>query len=159
METLLMNISIGMVKSARIARYILLRFVGERTMQGVRVIVQKDSQILLVRHWYAPWLWTLPGGGVEIGEEAPHAAIREVREETGLIIQDPVEMTSHEGPMGSSDITIVFLASVEAGALDTEGNAEIMERKWFDRNALPVNLKPNNRVYIESLAKDSVQRS
>jgi 8-oxo-dGTP diphosphatase len=152
MEAFLMNISLLMMNGARTARYVLLRFVGERTMRGVRVIVQKDSHVLLVRHWYAPWVWSLPGGGVAIGEEPSQAAIREVREETGLVIQDLKQLTTHDGPLGTTDITIVFAAKIKSGALDTEGNAEIMERKWFDRNELPENLKPSNREHIEQFA-------
>jgi 8-oxo-dGTP diphosphatase len=153
METLLMRLSLLLIDCARTARYVLLRFVGERTMRGVRVIVRKEGSVLLVRHWYAPWVWTLPGGGVEIGEKPCDAARREVVEETGVVITEPAEVITQTGPMGAHDLTIVFVADAKDGALGTDGSYEIMERKWFAFTALPSNLKPGNRGYIERYAK------
>ena len=46
------------------------------------VICEHDRHILLVRK--AKCRWTLPGGKVERGETIADAAIRELREETGL---------------------------------------------------------------------------
>lgn len=55
---------------------------------GVRAIVLDDSKrMLLVRqHHDGRDIWMVPGGGIEEGENAAEAAIREVEEETGLHI-------------------------------------------------------------------------
>jgi ADP-ribose pyrophosphatase YjhB (NUDIX family) len=55
---------------------------------GVRVIVQNEAgKILLVRqHHDGKDIWMVPGGAIEEGENSRDAAIREVLEETGLII-------------------------------------------------------------------------
>ena len=58
---------------------------------GVRVAVfDEDGRVLLVRHRYEKEgrdVWMLPGGAIEEGETSRDAAIREVLEETGLIIR------------------------------------------------------------------------
>ena len=55
---------------------------------GVRAIVLDNEQrMLLVRqHHDGKDIWMVPGGGIEDGESAAEAAIREVKEETNLDI-------------------------------------------------------------------------
>ncbi len=50
-------------------------------------VIVRDERILLCR--LAPWItaneqWTLPGGGIDHGEDPRDAVVREIREETGL---------------------------------------------------------------------------
>ena len=58
---------------------------------GVRVAVTDEhGRVLLVRHHYEDEnksIWMLPGGSIEEGETSRDAAIREVLEETGLIVR------------------------------------------------------------------------
>ena len=59
----------------------------ERPIPSVGVVVLRaDGRILLVRRANPPsqGLWSLPGGGVELGETVAEAARREVREECGV---------------------------------------------------------------------------
>ncbi len=55
---------------------------------GVGVVVWKDGLVLLIRRGKPPraGTWSLPGGRQELGESVREAAIREVREETGIEI-------------------------------------------------------------------------
>ncbi|MFJ8542697.1 NUDIX hydrolase [Streptomyces sp. NPDC093586] len=62
-------------------------------VQLVIGIIRQGNEILLVRESLGAageLLWSLPGGGVEDGELMHEALRRELREETGLLVDDPV---------------------------------------------------------------------
>jgi 8-oxo-dGTP diphosphatase len=49
--------------------------------------VFRGGRVLIARRVNPPQLWSLPGGKVEPGESPAQAAVREVREETGVEIE------------------------------------------------------------------------
>lgn len=57
-----------------------------RPIVGVGAVVVEDEKVLIVRRGRPPKMgaWSIPGGGVRLGEELECACMREVREETGL---------------------------------------------------------------------------
>ncbi len=121
------------------------------SIQGVRVILIKDGHVLLVSHWYAPWTWTLPGGGVNKKESPEDAAIRETKEETGLIIKSlGGEVGTYVGTWGRGDMVTVYYANDFQGSLSLTTNIEIMARRWFLIDSLPEEISPSNRRRIEA---------
>ena len=52
----------------------------------VDVIVSIGGKVVLIRRKNPPPGWAIPGGFIDYGETAEHAAAREIREETGLDI-------------------------------------------------------------------------
>jgi len=121
------------------------------SIQGVRVILVKDRSVVLVTHWYAPWTWTLPGGGVNKNEAAEAAAIREVKEETGFDVKSLAgEIGKYKGTWGRGDMVMVFYTGDFEGSLTLTPNIEIMGRSWFDIDNLPEELSPANRRRIEA---------
>lgn len=57
-----------------------------RPVPAVGVICFRGAEVLLIRRGQAPRLgeWSLPGGRIEPGEAVLDAALRELREETGV---------------------------------------------------------------------------
>jgi 8-oxo-dGTP pyrophosphatase MutT (NUDIX family) len=107
--------------------------------------------VLLVSHWYAPWAWTLPGGGVDKKETPEQAAIREVKEETGFVVNSIAgEIGRYHGTWGRGDMVAVYYTGDFSGSLALKPNLEIMARSWFDIDNLPLELSPANRRRIES---------
>jgi ADP-ribose pyrophosphatase YjhB (NUDIX family) len=68
----------------------------QRPFLAVSAAILRDGKVLIVRRARKPALnlYTLPGGVVETGETLSEAAMREVREETQLVIE-PVALAGH----------------------------------------------------------------
>ena len=67
-----------------------------RPYLAVSAAIFRDGRVLIVRRARPPahGLYTLPGGGVELGETLEEAVIREVREETSLDVE-PVALAGY----------------------------------------------------------------
>ncbi len=148
--------SVGIMRLVHAIRYARNRFWYRHITDigGVRVIINHHGRVVLVRHWYAPGVWTLPGGGIERGESAEAAAIREVKEETGLTVQR-IDRTLgvYDGPYGKGDQVTVMCTANPAESMHFLPNIEIMERGLFDFDALPENISPANRRRIEEYVR------
>lgn len=61
----------------------------QRPIPAVGAAVYRGDQVLIVQRGKAPskGIWTIPGGGVELGERMADAAAREVREECDIEIK------------------------------------------------------------------------
>jgi 8-oxo-dGTP diphosphatase len=61
----------------------------DRPFVGVGAVIVQDGSVVLIKRRYEPLKgqWSLPGGGVEIGETLEEAVAREMREETGLDVE------------------------------------------------------------------------
>lgn len=94
------------------------------------VICRRDDQILYVRKSKARW--NLPGGKVEADESPAQAAARELREETGLILEDLAYISRFEG---GTVLHHVFEVSVTMIATPAPQN-EIADCKWFTSKEL-----------------------
>jgi 8-oxo-dGTP diphosphatase len=64
-----------------------------------RGIVVKDGQLLLMERWRpGKHYFSVPGGGIEPGEQTEEAVVREILEETGVrVAVDRLVFEMHEG--------------------------------------------------------------
>jgi 8-oxo-dGTP pyrophosphatase MutT (NUDIX family) len=104
-----------------------------------------DGNVLLCRvgpGYNASGQWTLPGGGLEFGEEPESAVIRELREETGLdgAVEALAFVDSGTGPAGADRgarygpyhaIRIVYRVSITGGELRNELDGSTDTAQWF----------------------------
>jgi 8-oxo-dGTP diphosphatase len=61
--------------------------VGRKAIGAAALIFDEQKRALLVRRNYSRHAWVLPGGAVEAGESVVDAVVREVLEETGLVVE------------------------------------------------------------------------
>lgn len=113
---------------------------------GVRAMLVVDGKVLLVRHTYLPG-FHLPGGGVDPGESAREAAIRELFEETGIV----AERTEFLGlyfnrALANRDHVAVFVVTAHRETHAPTGSGrEIAERGFFPLDDLPAATTPATR--------------
>jgi 8-oxo-dGTP diphosphatase len=89
------------------------------------VILNDDGKVVLIRRGQAPDAgeWSIPGGGVELGESVAEALRREVREETGLEIAVGEFLEVYERVERDADgvrfhfVVLDYRATVTGGAL------------------------------------------
>lgn len=107
---------------------------------GVGAVVVQQGRVLLVRRGKAPLKghWTLPGGALEVGETLLEGVVREIREETGLIVE-PVELIElldriHkvEDRVQYHYVIADYLCRVIGGALQASSDAEAV--RWIERS-------------------------
>jgi 8-oxo-dGTP diphosphatase len=83
--------------------------VGRRVPCAGAIVLDGAGRLLLVRRGRAPGqgLWSVPGGRVEPGETAAAAAVREVREETGLDVLAGAVVGRVERPAPGGDTYLI----------------------------------------------------
>jgi 8-oxo-dGTP diphosphatase len=95
-----------------------------------------DRRIVLVRRAIEPGYgkWVFPGGFVDRGEEVQMAAIREAREESGLVVRIDGLVNIYSYP-GRAPIIIVYAATALAGELCAD--EECLDAQLFHPDAIP----------------------
>lgn len=115
-----------------------------------------EEKVLMVNNVGASW--TLPGGEVEDGENIKQAVIREVKEETGLIVEAGNIVAVNEAVLterGNQPLFITFRGRISSGELGIQNKNEISEVKWVEVDAAN-QLMPYHPGGVLSLLNDSV---
>jgi ADP-ribose pyrophosphatase YjhB (NUDIX family) len=116
----------------------------EAPLVGVGAIIIEDSRVVLVKRAHPPLQaqWSIPGGVLEVGELVREAAIREAREETGLIVEPADLLGVYDRVLRDVEqrvqyhyVLIDFLCRRVGGELLAASDAA--EVGWFTREQLP----------------------
>lgn len=131
----------------------LQRMAWQPVTLGVRVLLVRDGQALLVRHAYRDG-WFLPGGGVKRRETLAAAARREAREEVGATIGEMRLMGAYSNfREAKSDHVVVFVS--ESFELAPNESAEIAEVRFFPLESPPEGVSAGSLRRIEEYRRAS----
>ncbi|MDO8461234.1 MAG: NUDIX domain-containing protein [Deltaproteobacteria bacterium] len=122
-----------------------------RVRVGVGVVVRDNKNRILMEKRSDCSLWGLPGGKIEPGESVTQAALREVKEETGL----DVEITKFIGIYSEPEnrivtfqdngdvvhlVDVLLEAKMISGTMQISHESEALQ--FFDEKALPDDVVP-----------------
>jgi 8-oxo-dGTP diphosphatase len=120
-----------------------IRAYPERPYLAVSAAIIRDRHVLVVRRVRRPGLnlYTLPGGAVELGETLHEAVMREVREETQLLIE-PVALAGErevivrdaQQRIERHFVILCFAARWLSG--EPVLNEELDDARWLEPSAL-----------------------
>lgn len=120
---------------------------------AVAVVLRREGRVLMGRRGpsaRAAGKWSFPAGFVERGEVVEEAAVREVREETGFVI----ELGQLMGLLSSGGETVVlavYTGTILAG--EQHPGDDLIELAWFPPDALPDLAFPHDREILDRLPK------
>lgn len=138
---------------------------GPLNLTGVVVILYNQAgQVLLQKRGGGNNLWGLLGGICELGESFEAAAVREVAEESGLVLaQEALTLLgTNSGPQSYMHLsnghqayfmTVIYSAPYPGGTLVADG-IESLKLQFFDLESLPERVPSTHRRMLEKFATE-----
>ena len=102
----------------------------------VLCLLRRGNEILLQNRVKKDWRgYALPGGHVEPGESVVAAVVREMKEETGLTVEEPRLCGVKQFPLdgGGRYLVLLFRSEKYAGELRSSAEGEM---RWIPRDGL-----------------------
>ncbi|MEY8661664.1 NUDIX hydrolase [Ligilactobacillus faecis] len=129
-------------------------------LAGACVILEDEAGRILLQQ-RTSGKWGLPGGLLELGETLAETAIREVKEETGLIVTELKQLHTFSGPfayatLANQDkiymVTTLYHVLAYQGTLHPD-KEETLQLRFFAYDALPQKMEKNYVRYLEYYQK------
>jgi 8-oxo-dGTP diphosphatase len=138
----------------------------ELPLVGVGAIIIEGDRVLLVKRAHPPiqGQWSIPGGVLEVGEMVREAAVREAREETGLMVEPGELLGVYDRILRDPEqrvqyhyVLIDFLCRPLGGELLAASDAA--EVRWFGREELPALRLAEDTLEVIGKGFDQLGRS
>jgi len=132
-------------------------WLGLNTLGARAIVLNADGQVLLVKHTYQPH-WYLPGGGVKKNESTKSAVIRELKEETGLIVapKEPLLFgIYHHTYLGVNDYPVIYI--IKNYSSISAHSREIEQMEWFHYDKLPAMVSPGTKRRLMEYFTNAIQ--
>jgi ADP-ribose pyrophosphatase YjhB (NUDIX family) len=101
-------------------------------------VFDRDGRILLIERGAPPAVgqWSVPGGKLEMNETLAQAVTREVREETGLVVEvGALACVVERMSEGYHHVILDYLARVIGGELAAA--SDVRDARWVTSDDLP----------------------
>ena len=123
------------------------------------VVMTKDTtpKVLLIQRGNDPFkgCWAFPGGFLDMNETTEQCAIRELEEETGLKVNNLLQIGAYSkvdrDPRGRT-ITVAYLAIVDE-PLAVNGQDDAAKAQWFPLSALPELAFDHDEIIRDAIKK------
>lgn len=119
-----------------------------------------DSRVFLIQRAYPPFagLWSLPGGRREPGESAEECVKRELFEETGLLVDDPVPVLVEKVGEGAQEFTLAVFTARQVYVAPVVSH-EVTDWDWVEISELGGYECTENLARIVSACADTLRLS
>jgi 8-oxo-dGTP diphosphatase len=136
----------------------------EMPIAAAAAVIVREGKILIIKRRFPPneKKWSIPGGVIEIGEPAREAAVREVREETGLGVRidgivDVVDNIIYEGERVKYHfINCDFQATYLSGEVTT--NEEVLDFAWIEEGDMKKYDMTKGAAYVMRLVFEKIKK-
>ncbi|MCJ7423678.1 NUDIX hydrolase [Candidatus Bathyarchaeota archaeon] len=147
------------------------RLYPDQPLVGVGAVIIKDGRLLLEKRKNDPGRgkWSIPGGLVELGESLEQTVLREVKEETGLEVEQPEHIDvvdnidrDESGRIRYHFVILDYYVRVRGGSANAVSDAE--ELRWvaldlvetYDLTKTFRAFFQGNREKLKELGKESI---
>lgn len=117
---------------------------------GVKALVKKDDQVLLIKNTYRGKLM-FPGGGVKKDETPEEAIKRELKEEVGVVVEKLHLLGKYQSRREYKQDTIYFFEIDKYKTIRVPKSFEIDYWAFYDLNNLPSNVSPATKRRLENI--------
>ncbi|MFH1415115.1 MAG: NUDIX hydrolase [Elusimicrobiota bacterium] len=121
----------------------------------VDIIIEIGGKIALIERKYPPFGWALPGGFVEKGESLEDTALREAKEETGLVLESLEQFHAYSDPDRDPrfpSISVVFTAKSSGEPVSDSDAAGV---KLFPVDELPEKMAFDHIEILQDFIKSA----